>query len=327
MAHRVLVFVEVRRGEIKKGSLEALSLGRRLAEEAGGSLAAVVVGQSVGPLLPEIAGRGAAAVAVADHPALELYAVEPYAAAVTRAAEKTGAGLLVFAATAMGKDLAPRVAARLDAPYLADCVEAAVGGEQVVVTRPMYAGKALFKVGAPAAKAVLSARPNVFPAQAAAPGATAETLSLDVSDVAVRAKTTAFHTAEKETVDVAEADVIVSGGRGLKGPENFPLVFSLAQALGAGVGASRAVVDAGWIDHDHQVGQTGKTVSPTLYIACGVSGAIQHLAGMRTSKVIVAINKDADAPIFKVADYGVVGDLFEILPRLTEAVTKVRGGA
>jgi electron transfer flavoprotein alpha subunit len=327
MAHRVLVFVEVRGGEIKKGALEALGLGKRLAAEGGGTMAAVAVGKNFAPLIPVIAGRGASAVYTAEGDALELYAVEPYTAAVVRAAERAGAGTILFSATAMGKDLAPRVAARTGSAYLADVVEAKVEGDRLVVTRPLYAGKALFRLGAPAAKAVVSARPNVFPAGGGAAGGQAETAAIDVSDVPVRARTVSFHGAQQETVDVAEADIIVSGGRGLKGPENFPLVFELAKALGAGVGASRAVVDAGWIDHDHQVGQTGKTVSPTLYIACGVSGAIQHLAGMRTSKCIVAVNKDADAPIFKVADYGLVGDVFEILPRLTEEVRKAKGGA
>ncbi|HET9235036.1 MAG TPA: electron transfer flavoprotein subunit alpha/FixB family protein, partial [Candidatus Eisenbacteria bacterium] len=196
---------------------------------------------------------------------------------------------------------------------------------RLVAVRPEYAGKALLKVGAPLEKLVITARPNVFPVDTPGGGSSPETASIDVSDVKPRARVVRFVASANETVDVAEAEIIVSGGRGLKGPENFPLVFELAKALGAGVGASRAVVDAGWIDHDHQVGQTGKTVSPTLYVACGISGAIQHLAGMRTSKCIVAINKDADAPIFKVADYGLAGDLFEILPRLTEAVKKVKG--
>jgi electron transfer flavoprotein alpha subunit len=196
---------------------------------------------------------------------------------------------------------------------------------RLVAVRPEYAGKALVRVSVPMNRVVLTARPNVFPAASPSPGTTPETASIDVSDVHPRARVVRFVGAAQETVDVAEAEIIVSGGRGLKGPENFPLVFELAKALGAGVGASRAVVDAGWIDHDHQVGQTGKTVSPTLYVACGISGAIQHLAGMRTSKIIVAINKDADAPIFKIADYGLAGDLFEILPRLTEAVKKAKG--
>ena len=195
------------------------------------------------------------------------------------------------------------------------------------MSRPKYAGKAIWKMAAPGSQVVLTARPNVFTADPPAEGASAETVAVDVSDITPRARVVSFHAAEKGTVDVAEAEVIVSGGRGLKGPENFPLVFDLAKVLGAGVGASRAVVDAGWIDHDHQVGQTGKTVSPNLYIACGISGAIQHLAGMRTSKCIVAINKDPDAPIFKLADYVVIGDALEILPRLTEEIYKVKGAS
>jgi len=324
MAHLVLTIVEHRDGQIRKSSLEALALGKRLASEGGGTQAALIVGKNISNLAGEVAGHGAALVAIADHDLAAQYSTEVYATAVQRAAEKTGAGLILESATAQGKDLAPRIAARLNAPYLTDIVDAKVENGNLIAVRPEYAGKALLRVSVPVSKVVVTARPNVFPAENPI-ASTPETASIDVSDVKPRARVVRFVSASKETVDVAEAEIIVSGGRGLKGPENFPLVFELAKALGAGVGASRAVVDAGWIDHDHQVGQTGKTVSPTLYVACGISGAIQHLAGMRTSKCIVAINKDADAPIFKIADYGLAGDLFEILPRLTEAVKKVKG--
>jgi electron transfer flavoprotein alpha subunit len=325
MAHKVLTFVEQRGGEIKKSSFEALGLGARLATEGGGTMAAVVAGKGISELAGAIASRGAAAVYVADAGLLEFYSTEGYAAAVTRAAEQAEADIILMSATAMGKDLGPRLAARREATFLADVIEASVSDGKLIVSRPKYAGKTTWKMTTPATRVVLTARPNVFKAEAPTDGSSAETTLIDVSDVNPRARVVSFHAAEKGTVDVAEADVIVSGGRGLKGPENFPMVFDLAKALGAGVGASRAVVDAGWIDHDHQVGQTGKTVSPTLYIACGISGAIQHLAGMRTSKCIVAINKDAEAPIFKAADYGIVGDVFEILPKMTEAVRKVKG--
>jgi electron transfer flavoprotein alpha subunit len=325
MAHLVLTIVEHRDGQIRKSSLEALALGKRLASEAGGTQAALIVGKGISNLAALIAARGAALVAIADHDVAAQYATEVHATAAQRAAEKTGAGLILESATAQGKDLAPRIAARLGAPYLADVVDAKIENGQLLAVRPEYAGKALLRLSVPANKVVLTARPNVFPAENPSGAGAPETVSIDVSDVKPRARVVRFVGSSEETVDVAEAEIIVSGGRGLKGPENFPLVFELAKALGAGVGASRAVVDAGWIDHDHQVGQTGKTVSPTLYVACGISGAIQHLAGMRTSKCIVAINKDADAPIFKIADYGLAGDLFEILPRLTEAVKKVKG--
>jgi len=326
MAHGVLVFVEQRDGAVRKASLEALTLGARLASESGGTMAAVVVGKDVAPLAAEAAGRGAAAVYTAAGDTLDLYVTEAYAAAVARAQEASGAALVIMAASALGKDLAPRVAARLDVAYIPEVTEAAFEGGRLVVSRPQYAGKAIWKLAVPE-KAVVASRPNVFPAGERTDGTGAETVPVDVSDVTPRGRVVSFHAAGKDTVDVAEADVIVSGGRGLKGPEHFPLVFDLAKAMGAGVGASRAVVDAGWIDHDHQVGQTGKTVSPTLYVACGISGAIQHLAGMRTSKCIVAINKDADAPIFKIADYGIVGDVFEVLPKLTDAVKRVKGAS
>jgi electron transfer flavoprotein alpha subunit len=326
MALKILTVVEHRGGELRKSSLEALTLAHRLAGEAGGTMAAVVAGKDVSGLVAQAAGRGAGPVYAADHEMLALYSTEGYAAAAARAALKSAAEVIVLSATAQGKDLGPRLAARLGFTYLADVVDARVEGGKLLISRPEYAGKALIKLSAPLSKVIVAARPNVFPAGTAGSGSP-EVISVDVSDVHPRAKVLRFVASAQETVDVAEADVIVSGGRGLRGPEHFPLLFELAKALGAGVGASRAVVDAGWIDHEHQVGQTGKTVSPSLYVACGVSGAIQHLAGMRTSKCIVAINKDPDAPIFKVADYGVVGDLFEILPRLTEAVKKAKSGA
>ncbi|MBA2244197.1 MAG: electron transfer flavoprotein subunit alpha/FixB family protein, partial [Gemmatimonadetes bacterium] len=222
------------------------------------------------------------------------------------------------------KDLAPRVAARLGVGYAADCTAFEVEGGEVVATRPRYAGKVFSRVRFTGKPALLSVRPNVvMPTQSARAG---EIRNLDVNldGVDAGAVVREVRAAGGEKLDVSEAPVIVSGGRGLREPENFKLLEELAEALGnAAVGASRAVVDAGWRPHGEQVGQTGKTVAPTLYFAVGISGAIQHLAGMRTSKYIVAINKDPEAPIFKVADYGIVGDLFEILPRLTEEVRKL----
>jgi electron transfer flavoprotein alpha subunit len=224
----------------------------------------------------------------------------------------------------MGKDLAPRVAARLGAGLAADCIAVAVEGGRLVATRPVFAGKAQQKVAFPGRPALLSLRPKVFPAAAGA-GRTArvETLEIAWSPADARARVRSVEAAAGGSVDLTEAEIIVSGGRGLKGPEHFKVIEALAEALGATVGASRAVVDAGWRPHADQVGQTGKTVSPKLYVAIGISGAIQHLAGMSSSRCIVAINKDPEAPIFKIADYGIVGDLFEVVPALTEEVKKL----
>jgi electron transfer flavoprotein alpha subunit len=244
---------------------------------------------------------------------------------VAERARSGGYAAVVVAATATGKDLAPRVAAKLGVALAGDVTDLAVDGGAVVATRPVYAGKALLTLTVTASPAVVSLRPNVFtPVERPRAGA-AEAVAVDTP--AGRVTVREIKAAPAGALDVAEAPIVVSGGRGLKEPANFRLLEDLAQAFGgrAAVGASRAVVDAGWRGHGEQVGQTGKTVSPTLYVAVGISGAIQHLAGMRTSKVIVAINKDKDAPIFKVADYGIVGDLFEIVPRLTEEVRKVHG--
>lgn len=321
----VLAVLEQRDGGLRKVSHEVVTGARRLADALGGEVHALVLGS--GAISgTESAGRfGADKVITATNAAFAQYAPEGYARAVVERAKAGGYGAVVLAASAQGKDLAPRVAAKLGVPLAADVTDLAVEGGAVVVTRPVFAGKALLKAKVTAAPAVVSLRPNVFtPVERPKSGAP-ETQSVtgDGGRVVVKG----IKAAAGSALDVAEAPIVVSGGRGLKEPANFKLLEELAQAFGgkAAVGASRAVVDAGWRPHGDQVGQTGKTVSPTLYVAVGISGAIQHLAGMRTAKVIVAINKDKDAPIFKVADYGIVGDLFEIVPRLTEEIRKLNG--
>ena len=319
-----LVFIEQRDGKIRKASLEALSLARRL---AGEPVAAVLAGSGVSPLAAGLGAHGAARVHVADRPDLALYSNKGYVGALDAAAkkERPSPDAVLIAATAMGKDVAPRFAARNDVSVLADVMDLRREGDRLVGSRPVYSGKARAEVDCgSAALQVVTTRPNVFPAEADASAAAAQVERLDLAEVASRARVLRVETSESKQLDVAEADIIVSGGRGIKGPENWPLIRDLQEALGAALGASRAVVDAGWIDHQHQVGQTGKVVSPTLYVACGISGAIQHLAGMGTSKVIVAINKDPEAPIFKVATYGIVGDIFQIVPELAKAVRAAR---
>src|SRR6202011_5925258 len=305
---KFLVFIEQRDGKIRKASLEALSLARRL---GGGPVAAVLPGKGVAGLAKDLGKYGAGVVYVADRDDLALYSNKGYVGALDAATGKESPNAVLIAATAMGKDVAPRFAARHDVSVLADLMDLRLEGDRLVGWRPVYSGKARAEVDCGnASLQIATTRPNVFPAEAQeAPEPRVETFEL--GDIAPRAKVVKVETSESKELDVSEADIIVSGGRGIKGPENWPLIRDLQQALGAALGASRAVVDAGWIDHQHQVGQTGKVVSPTLYVACGISGAIQHLAGMGTSKVIVALNKDPEAPIFKVATYGVVGDIFQ----------------
>ena len=315
---KFLVFIEQREGKIRKASLEALSLARKL---SGGPAAAVIAGKGVMVLAKELGRYGAGTVYVADREELALYSNKGYVGALDAATKKANPDAVLIAATAMGKDLAPRYAARHDVSAMADVMDLRVEGDRLVGSRPVYSGKARAEVDCGAAKLqIATTRPNVFPAEvedgAPEPGVEA----LELPEIAPRAKVLRVEASESKELDVSEADIIVSGGRGIKGPENWPLVRDLQQSLHAALGASRAVVDAGWIDHQHQVGQTGKVVSPTLYVAVGISGAIQHLAGMGSSKVIVAINKDAEAPIFKVATYGAVGDLFQIVPEFAKAV-------
>ena len=320
----VLVFIEQRDGKIRKASFEALTLGREVAAKTGGALGAVVAGSGIAGLAPELAAYGAAKVFVADKPELALYSCEGYTAALDAAVTAFAPAVVLVPATSMGKDVAPRLAARRKVGLLSDVMSLEVEGGRLVATRLVYSGKARATVTADpgASLQIATPRPNVFPASKGAAGA-GEVVTLDVAPV-IRAKVVKMEVAETGEIDVAEADKIVSGGRGIKGPENWPILKALCHELGAALGASRAAVDAGWIDHSHQVGQTGKVVSPTLYVACGISGAIQHMAGMGSSKVIVAINKDAEAPIFKVATYGIVGDMFQIVPALTESLKKAK---
>ncbi len=222
----------------------------------------------------------------------------------------------------MAKDLIPRVAAQFNSPCLTDVMELTTDGAKLIAIKPVYSGKAVAKFEFESEMAFLTLRPNVFASSAEESTPAIEKLSL--APINIRAKVVETHAAEGSKKELTETPVIVSGGRGIKGPENWAVLQSLCDVLGAALGASRAVVDAGWIDHQHQVGQTGKTVSPQLYIACGISGAIQHLAGMSTSKVIVAINKDPEAPIFKIATYGLVGDCLEIIPKLTEEFRRLK---
>jgi len=319
---KFLVFIEQRDGKIRKASLEALSLARKL---SGGAVAAVLPGKGVTALAPGLGKYGAGLVHVADGEDLALYSNKGYVGALQAAFEKESSEAVLIAATAMGKDLAPRFAARNDVSALVDLMDLRVEGDRLVGSRPVYSGKARAEVDCGAAKLqIATTRPNVFPAEVDESAGEAGVEALTLPATSARARVLRVEAAEGKELDVAEADVIVSGGRGIKGPENWPLIRDLQQALGAALGASRAVVDAGWIDHQHQVGQTGKVVSPSLYVACGISGAIQHLAGMGTSKVIVALNKDPEAPIFKVATYGIVGDIFQTVPEVAKAVRAAR---
>ena len=321
---KILAVAEQRDGQLKKQGAEVIRAARGIADQTGGTVTALVIGKGVGDAAKAAGGYGAHAVLAADHEKLGAYAAGAFTTVVAEAVAKTGATLVLISATAQGKDYAPRVAVRLQAGFIADCTEVSVDGGTLTATRPIYAGKALTDVRATSAVQVLTLRPNVFAAGDASGDAPVEHLAVtfgekDFASVVQEVR------ASSGKLDVAEADIVVSGGRGLKGPENFAMIEELAATLGGAVGASRAVVDAGWRPHEEQVGQTGKTVSPTLYVAVAISGAIQHLAGMSSSKYIVAINKDKDAPIFQIADYGIVGDAFEVVPAFTQELKKAFG--
>ncbi|MCI0341457.1 MAG: electron transfer flavoprotein subunit alpha/FixB family protein [Planctomycetales bacterium] len=317
----VLVLAEQRQGQFRRAAFETVREGARLAGQLGAPLHVAALGSGIEKSAAALGGYGATKVLVVEGDAYTAYLGEAWAAAAAEVAKRVSARTLLLAATSLGKDLAPQVAARLGAGLVADCVALAVTDGEIEATRPVFAGKARVRVRSAGAPLVLTLRPNVFPAgNPTGPPAAVE--RVEVPPCPARSRVVGVETAAGRTVDLTEASIIVSGGRGMGGPENYRILEELAREIGAVVGASRASVDAGWRPHSDQVGQTGKTVSPNLYLAVGISGAIQHLAGMRTSKVIVAINKDPEAPIFKVADYGIVGDLFEVVPALTEAVRK-----
>ena len=314
----ILTFAEQRDGRLRRASLEAVSEAKRLAASLGATVSAVVIGPGGEALAGELGSYGADKVIVFGDAGFASYATESYARALVQAIQSEKPRTVLVPFTATGKDLAPRVAARIGAGLASDCVGLSVKDGRLVGRRPMYSGKAYATVEWTGEPQMATLRPNVFPLGHPDASRKPEVVRASI-DASARAKVAAVHAASAGKVQLTEAQIIVSGGRGLKGPENYHLIEELAEAMGAACGASRAVVDAGWVDHSYQVGQTGKTVSPQLYVACAISGAIQHLAGMSSSKCIVAINKDADAPMFKVADYGILGDVFEVLPKLTAA--------
>jgi electron transfer flavoprotein alpha subunit len=323
MSQGILVFIEEREGKVKKTSLEALSAARKLADTLMEPVVALRVG--TGSPSANLAQYGADKIVNAQHELLKTYSTEGYCATVVQVAQKIQPRFILGSASALGRDLLPRVAARLGVGLAQDCIEAhLVEGQQLECVRPVFAGKAYSRVRLLMTPAMATLRPNVFTAGVGDPARSAETepFTPELNPAQIHASVKEIQVSAGLKIELTEANIVVSGGRGMKGPENFPIVEALADALGGAMGASRAAVDAGWIDHQHQVGQTGKTVSPTLYIACGISGAIQHLAGMSSSKYIVAINKDPEAPIFEVADYGIVGDLFEVVPALIEELGK-----
>lgn len=321
MANKILVFLEQRDGQIKRSGFEAASTAVKLAKDLNTSAEAVVVGDTISNI-NEVPKYGIQKLTHLKSADLANYSSSGYTDLVANFA-KDDYSVIILSNTALGKDLAPRLSVRMNAACIVDCIKINVSGNELTLTRPLYAGKALVDVKFLSEKKVVTLRPNVFKAQTSENSSPAEIIVKEISDVNLRSKVISIKKSEGK-LDVAEADIIVSGGRGMKGPENFHLIEELADVLGAAVGASRAVVDAGWRPHSEQVGQTGKTVSPSLYVACGISGAIQHLAGMSSSKYIVAINKDKDAPIFSVADYGITGDLFEIIPALTAEIKKLK---
>ncbi|MBC8144979.1 MAG: electron transfer flavoprotein subunit alpha/FixB family protein [bacterium] len=323
---KILAFVEQRGGELKKNAFETVTAARNLAAQTGGSFSVLLVGDQVSALASRFGDNGATDVIVVEEPRLKEFAPGAVASAIASVATSEGATAILLSNTSHGKDIAPRVAVKLSAGLVPDVVALESRDGSIVATRPVFAGKARIEVQASTAIQVYSLRPNVFTATKAdaptQPAARTAAVAFTDRDFAARVVETRVNSGRR---DVAESDIVVSGGRGLKAPEHFQLVEDLAEALGGAVGASRAVVDAGWRTHSEQVGQTGKTVSPTLYVACGISGAVQHLAGMSSSKYIVAINKDKDAPIFSIADYGIVGDAFEILPLMTQEIRTLLG--
>ncbi|MEE8541089.1 MAG: electron transfer flavoprotein subunit alpha/FixB family protein [Desulfobacterales bacterium] len=321
MADQILVITEHINGVFRKVTFEALSAGRRLASQTGADLTAVVLGENVTSVSNQLATYGADNIIVSENPALAEYMTDAYANVISDIIRAEMPTIIILGASTQGKDLAPRLSARLEAPLAMDCVELRLDGSRLIARRPMYGGKVIADIALEGTLRLIAIRPNAMGIKKSDGVGTIEKRVVNPGQLDLR-----FIEKKMETgkVELTEADVVVSGGRGMGGPD-YTILNELADVLKGAVGASRSAVDEGWRPYPDQVGQTGKVVSPNLYIACGISGAIQHLAGMSTSKVIVAINKDPEAPIFSKADYGIVGDLFEIVPLLTEQIKKIQG--
>jgi len=326
MSNNILVVAEARGGDVRKVALEVVTAARALADGLGGEVHAMVFGGAgIASVAPRLAAVGADVVLVVEHEGLATYNAEAVAATVAAQSTAGGYRAVLFGASAMGQDLAPRIGAKLRVGVAADVVAVMADGGDVVVRHPMNTNKIIATMVLSATPALVSVRPGAITVGAAARAGAVQPVTPAIDPAAGRVKVTGVTMGGGAKLDLAEAPVIVSGGRGLKAAEHFSLVEDLASAFGnAAVGATRAVTDDGWRPHSDQIGQTGRQVSPDLYVAVGISGAIQHIAGMRNSKTIVAINKDKDAPIFKVADYGIVGDAFEIVPALAAAVRAAR---
>ena len=325
MAHTILVWIETFKGKAVPVSYECLGEARNLAN--GGKVAAAVFGDHAADIAHEAITFGADQAIVCEDATLAEYRAEPYIALLAKVASDLKPEVIMAGASTRGRDVSSGLAVELEAGAIADCIAIEEQGDQLIATRPVYAGKLLSHVVVTKAPAIITTRSRAFPIPEAVADKAGEvtTVAPVLSEDQIATKIIGFAAEGEGEVSLNDARIIVSGGRGVGGPEGFAPIVALAKTLGAAVGASRAAVDAGWIPYAHQVGQTGRTVAPDLYIANGISGAIQHQAGMRTAKVIVAINKDAEAPIFKLARYGVVGDLFQIVPALNEEFKKRLG--
>jgi electron transfer flavoprotein alpha subunit len=326
MARKIMIIVEQWQGQVRKVSLEVLSQARIIADQTGNQVVAVIMGQNIEYLATEIEAYGADTVIIADDPRLDRYTTGAYTAVLNQIIQQEEPQAVLLGNTALSKDLAPRLAQRLGVGMVSDCTGIDLNGKtQLQFLRPIYAGKAFALVSSETRPVIATVRANTFDIMSrdSSRQATIEkfTVTIDLTDLWTIVKKVTLAASKRS--DLTEANIIVAGGRGMQGPEQFDILGELADTLGGAVGASRVAVDAGWVQHDYQIGQTGKTVSPSLYIACGISGAIQHLAGMGSARCIIAINKDPEANIFKVADYGIVGDLFEVVPLLTEKLKKI----
>lgn len=327
MSKNIFVLAEHKQGVVKKVTYELISKASQLVSSFGGEVIGVVVGDELEAELPNLGYYGAQKVYYIHSPLLKNYSTEGYAKVIADFIKEQQPFIFMCGATANGKDLLPRIAAKLDLGMVTDAIDLTLENEKLIIKKPVYSGKAFVKLECESTPKLISVRPNVMSLNQPDTTRTVETIKIEPSINAsdVRAQQKEFIASKAGKIELTEAEIIISGGRGMKGPENYEMLEKVASLVGAAVGASRAAVDAGWREQCDQVGQTGKVVTPNLYIACGISGALQHLAGMSSSKCILAINKDPEAPIFKIADYGIVGDIFKVVPELYDELKKIKG--